>query len=459
MTSLRAIKHAWSYFDYDATIRMTGTGEEKKVIGGYFTKRGGIHVAVTSKLEALPQYSPHKGEAVKNGRFDPSDMSPNFSHVTRDEQTYDAAVLKFRPRCKALPKCWQTELKRVAGAGNNGASSGAVPTNGEEDDTDEDDESLYVVQNDQSASETGPSPSTDPEKITMASEKLARQLEGTLLHKRMLVELRLATDSEHENTSGLLTQKLLEAVPGFLKAITKAAADEGVHNKKAAAKKVLSHLRGTAPTGNHVTTQLISTQETAKKALGALKSSFRQLWLQTPEKTNCNPLLIALDCEGVNLSANGPLTLLQLAYRNEQGVVVALIFDVLALEEELRRDRDRDITPLKGDVERSRSSLHQCGLAALVQGSWKLAFCGETETQAGSGSSSGSGSASACAADGDEALLPIILIHDCHMDAAALQHQFDIPLRHNANAPRRLIDTQLVLDSETGMKHSLRNDR
>ena len=98
--------------------------------------------------------------------------------------------------------------------------------------------------------------------------------------------------------------------------------------------------------------------------------------------------VLVVDCEGVNLSAEGELTLIQVAFHSE-GKVQCVIFDV------------------------------------------KL-ICGEYEKQ-----------------EKFEALRSLLesnvekVIHDVHMDAAALKHQFNCDIRN-------VLDTQLVFELFTG---------
>ena len=97
---------------------------------------------------------------------------------------------------------------------------------------------------------------------------------------------------------------------------------------------------------------------------------------------------MVIDCEGVNLSAEGELTLLQATFHSE-GKVECVIFDV------------------------------------------KL-ICGDYEKQ-----------------DNFEDLRSLLVthiekvLHDVHMDAAALKHQFNCQINN-------VIDTQLVLEYYTG---------
>ena len=98
--------------------------------------------------------------------------------------------------------------------------------------------------------------------------------------------------------------------------------------------------------------------------------------------------LLVLDCEGVNLSAEGELTLLQVAFYFE-GKIQCVVFDV------------------------------------------KL-ICGEHDK-----------------VKNFEVLLPLLereidkVFHDVHMDAAALKHQFNCEIIN-------VLDTQLVLEYFTG---------
>jgi len=96
--------------------------------------------------------------------------------------------------------------------------------------------------------------------------------------------------------------------------------------------------------------------------------------------------LCAFDCEGINLSATGELTLIQVAYPI-LGKVRCVIFDVKSL----CRNSKEDINVLK----------------PLLEGNVQK------------------------------------VCHDVHMDAAALKHQFDITLSN-------VIDTQLVFEYLTG---------
>jgi len=100
-------------------------------------------------------------------------------------------------------------------------------------------------------------------------------------------------------------------------------------------------------------------------------------------------IVLALDCEGVNLSANGLLTMIQISIPSDEGSE-CFLFDIL----EISKDSGQEaITELFTNL-----------------------FSNEEITK---------------------------LVHDVHMDAAALKQQFGLELR-------QVVDTQLVLELLTG---------
>ena len=155
--------------------------------------------------------------------------------------------------------------------------------------------------------------------------------------------------------------------------------------------------------GESVTIHRISTLSQAKTAVEMLGwekmncNTNKSLNPSLGQVQNQNQMMIAVDAEGVNLSATGQLTVLHIAYKDsDKGHTIVLIFDVLGMNYEFQNLRNQNGTGRSESVSESviaDNCLQYCGIDGVLRHPGYLK-----------------------------------LLHDAHMDAAALSHQFGIRL-------------------------------